>query len=165
MTASKNVVPLLILSAVLSQLCGQTNGEISGSVTDTTGAVIQGATINVRNTATSQVREVQTNQTGAYDVPFLIPGTYVVRVEKQGFRSAVRNDVLLQVGAVVRVDFTVDIGATESVEVQPFCSIDDGNYRSWDRNREPAHVELPDGRNYLQMAPQPKRVRRTGLGR
>src|SRR5947207_690810 len=119
MTASKNVVPLLLFSAALSQLCGQTHGEITGSVSDATGAVIEGATVNVRNTATSQVREVQTNQTGAYTVPFLVPGTYVVRVEKPGFKSATRNDVLLQVGAVARVDFTVEIGVvTESVEVQ-----------------------------------------------
>src|SRR5207244_12960615 len=83
------------------------------------GAVVEGARVIVRNTATSLVREVLTNQTGAYDVPFLVPGSYIVRVEKQGFKSATRSDVLLQVGDVARVDFAVDVGVlTESVEVQ-----------------------------------------------
>ena len=168
MTASKNVVPLLLLSAVLWQIDAQTYGEISGSVADATGAVIEGATVKVRNTATSQVREVQTNQSGAYDVPFLIPGTYVVRVEKQGFRSAVRNDVLLQVGAVARVDFTVDVGVvTESVEVRggsALLTTETTAVGTVIENRR--IVELPlDGRNYLQMvALSPNVSAEQGLG-
>src|SRR5579871_3229329 len=107
MSASKRVALLLVLSGGLLPVAGQTFGKITGAVTDASGAVIEGAAVNVRNTATGQVREVLTNQTGVYDVPFLIPGNYVVRVEKQGFKSATRSDVLLQVGDVARVDFAV----------------------------------------------------------
>ena len=122
----------------------------------------------MRNTATSQVREALTNQTGVYDVPFLVPGSYVVRVEKQGFKSATRSDVLLQVGDVARVDFTVDVGVvTESVEVQggsALLTTETTSVGTVIENRR--IVELPlDGRNYLQMvALSPNVSAEQGLG-
>src|SRR6202011_3708540 len=119
MSTTKVLLPVFLLSASLCHLFAQTYGKITGTIIDASGAVVEGARVIVRNTATSQVRAVATNQTGAYDVPFLVPGSYIVRVEKQGFKSATRSDVLLQVGDVARVDFTVDVGVvTESVEVQ-----------------------------------------------
>ena len=56
---------LFIVSAGGFRLSAQTYGEITGTVTDTTGASIDGALVSVRNTATSQVREVHTNPTGS----------------------------------------------------------------------------------------------------
>src|SRR6266566_2908962 len=140
MPVLKPLLPLFLLSAAVSHLFAQTYGKITGAITDASGAVVEGARVSVRNTATSQVREALTNQTGVYDVPFLVPGSYVVRVEKQGFKSATRSDVLLQVGDVARVDFTVDVGVvTESVEVQGGSGINYGDYLRGDGHREPAH--------------------------
>src|SRR5438067_13715417 len=166
MSALKRVLPVFIAS--LSPLFAQTYGKITGAVTDASGAVVEGARVVVRNTATSLVREVLTNQTGAYDVPFLVPGAYVVRVEKQGFKSATRSDVLLQVGDVARVDFTVDVGVvTESVEVQggsALLTTETTSVGTVIENRR--IVELPlDGRNYLQMvALSPNVTAEQGLG-
>jgi hypothetical protein len=135
-------------------LLGQTSGEITGSVTDTTSAVIEGASVTVQNLATGQVRQAQTNQAGAYDVPFLVPGSYTVRIAKQGFKSATRSDVLLQAGSVARVDFTVEVGiVTESVEVQggsALLTTENTAVGAVIENKR--IVELPlNGRNYLQM--------------
>ena len=169
MPVLKPLLPLFLLSAAVSHLFAQTYGKITGAITDASGAVVEGARVSVRNTATSQVREALTNQTGVYDVPFLVPGSYVVRVEKQGFKSATRSDVLLQVGDVARVDFTVDVGVvTESVEVQggsALLTTETTSVGTVIENRR--IVELPlDGRNYLQDGgPQPERLGRAGTGR
>src|SRR6266566_7099559 len=93
MPVLKPLLPLFLLSAAVSHLFAQTYGKITGAITDASGAVVEGARVSVRNTATSQVREALTNQTGVYDVPFLVPGSYIVRVEKQGFKSATPSDV------------------------------------------------------------------------
>src|SRR2546426_2640135 len=168
MPVLKPLLPLFLLSAAVSHLFAQTYGKITGAITDASGAVVEGARVSVRNTATSQVREALTNQTGVYDVPFLVPGSYVVRVEKQGFKSATRSDVLLQVGDVARVDFTVDVGVvTESVEVQggsALLTTETTSVGTVIENRR--IVELPlDGRNYLQMvALSPNVSAEQGLG-
>ncbi len=135
-------------------LFAQTSAEITGAVTDSSCAVIEGAAVTVQSTSTGQVRRVPTNQSGTYDVPFLTPGDYTVRVEKQGFKSATRSGVLLQVGAVARVDFTVEIGVvTESVEVQggsALLTTENTAVGTVIENKR--IVELPlNGRNYLQM--------------
>ena len=168
MTASKRVALFLLLSGGLLPVAGQTYGKITGAVTDASGAVIEGAAVSARNTATGQVRRVLTNQTGVYDVPFLIPGSYQVRVEKQGFKSATRSDVLLQVGDVARVDFAVEVGVvTESVEVvggSALLTTETTAVGTVIENRR--IVELPlDGRNYLQMvALSPNVSAEQGLG-
>jgi outer membrane receptor protein involved in Fe transport len=132
----------------------QTSGEITGTVTDTSGAVIEGANVTIQNTATGQVRQVQTNQSGTYDVPFLVPGTYNIRVERQGFKTATRSDILLQVGAVARADFNIEVGVvTESVEVSGGAALlTTENTAVGTVIENKRIVELPlNGRNYLQM--------------
>ena len=80
----------LILTAGLR---AQTLGTVTGEVKDSTGAVIPGATITVRNTGTNVPRSVTTNDDGIYNVPALNPGTYEVRVERRGFKSASRTNI------------------------------------------------------------------------
>ena len=75
MPVLKPLLPLFLLSAAISPLFAQTYGKITGAIIDASSAAVEGARVTVRNTATSQVREVVTNQTGAYDVPFLVPGS------------------------------------------------------------------------------------------
>jgi hypothetical protein len=84
------LVLCLILAA--TPITAQTFGEITGTVTDSSNAVVAGASVQVTNVATSQVRQVETNDTGNYTVPFLAPGVYQVRVEKPGLiRSPVSS--------------------------------------------------------------------------
>src|SRR5437867_5997114 len=100
---------LLIIALAAPPLSAQNFGEITGAVSDSTGAVITGAAVTVMSTATNQVRRVTTNETGNYSVPFLVPGLYDVRVENSGFKVATRKGVNLQVGAVARIDFSLEV--------------------------------------------------------
>src|ERR1035438_7423823 len=97
-----------ILAAVALPLCAQNFGDINGTVTDTSGAVVAGANVTVTNTATSAARQFQTNATGNYAAPFLMPGMYSVRVEHSSFRQTTRTEINLEVGAAVRIDFTLE---------------------------------------------------------
>ncbi|PYU19260.1 MAG: hypothetical protein DMG30_24760 [Acidobacteria bacterium] len=92
-------------------LFSQTNyGRILGIVTDQTGGVISGATVTVIDTQRGVARTLMTDQAGEYNAPTLIPGTYTVRVETNGFKKLERQNVLVEVGKDVRVDVTVQPG-------------------------------------------------------
>jgi hypothetical protein len=84
---------------------GQTFGELTGTVTDPSGASVSGATVTVRNTATNQLRTVESNEAGNWTVPFLVPGVYDLEANMQGFKTATRKGLILQVGDTSRVDF------------------------------------------------------------
>src|SRR5437879_3902581 len=76
---------------------GQTFGDITGVVTDPSGAVLVGATVSVTNTQTNATRTAGTNNTGNYSFPALLPGIYSVKVEMAGMQTEIRNGVQLQV--------------------------------------------------------------------
>src|SRR5215471_18748377 len=96
----------------------QTLGEITGEVTDPSGAITPGASVTATNMATNIARVTRTNEAGIYSFPALVPGTYQVKVESPGFQSAVRNNIELQVQQTARVDFTLVVGqAAQTVEV------------------------------------------------
>jgi Carboxypeptidase regulatory-like domain len=106
---------LLLAPAFLS---AQTAATIVGTVTDPSGGAVPSVTVKVTNDGTGFVREVPTNEAGHYRVTPLNPGTYTVGVEVTGFKSQVRNGVVLQVAAVLAVDFTLELGeVTETIEV------------------------------------------------
>ncbi len=94
-------------TAALAQTAG--TGALSGTITDPTGAVVPGASINVTNNATGETRESVTGQAGTYRVPLLQPGVYTVTIQKDGFKLAE------QTGVVVAVTET----ATLNVELSP----------------------------------------------
>jgi Carboxypeptidase regulatory-like domain/TonB dependent receptor/TonB-dependent Receptor Plug Domain len=71
---------------------------LSGTIEDQNGAVIPGATVTAVNTATTLERRTTTNSSGNYTIPLLPPGTYVVRVEVQGFAPVRVDNVVLNVG-------------------------------------------------------------------
>lgn len=96
----------------------QTQGQITGEVTDSTGAVVIGATVTVVNPQTNFTRQLQTNSAGNYTFPALLPGVYNVKAEMAGFQTEVRNGVELQVEQVARIDFQLSVGGVaETIEV------------------------------------------------
>jgi len=93
-------------------------GTISGLVTDPTGAVVPGATVKVTNTGTNVTVALKTNGAGAYSATSLNPGTYKVQAEAKGFKTALADNILLEVNASARVDLTLTVGqASEVVRV------------------------------------------------
>jgi hypothetical protein len=93
-------------------------GTILGTVTDTTGAVIGGAKVTVRNTGTGQERSATTSADGSYSIPELPIGTYSVTVSQAGFQTSVTTDVVVDVATERRVDAALKTGEVSTrVEV------------------------------------------------
>jgi hypothetical protein len=88
----------------------QTSGEITGLVTDSSGAVVSGANVTVTNKATGATRKVTTNSEGLYSFPSLLPGVYELRVEQSGFKTAQMDDIKLEVQQTARLDVTMEVG-------------------------------------------------------
>jgi hypothetical protein len=104
-----------------ASLQAQTTGSatIVGTVTDSTGAVVPGAKINVVNAETNFHFEGVTNQDGYYYVPYLRPGTYNLAVEAAGFKKYVRDGIELRTNDQPRIDIQLELGnVAETVEVQ-----------------------------------------------
>src|SRR5688572_8605484 len=87
-------------------------GSISGSVTDPNGAVVPGATVTVKNVETSIANSITTNDSGAFTVPFLLPGKYTVTVANTGFKTSVLENVTVGVDDRLSLDFKLEIGQT-----------------------------------------------------
>lgn len=98
---------------------GQTfRGTILGTVTDSSGAAVPGASVTIKNTGTGLTRVVTTSDDGSYSVPELPIGKYSVSVEKSGFKSAQVNGVNVEVAGEQRADVTLTPGeVAQKVEV------------------------------------------------
>lgn len=114
----------LLLAALFIAIPGlqaaaqEQTGTITGTVTDTSGAVIPEAAITITNTDTQVARTATSNATGSYTVPYLQPGNYSVKVEKEGFKVVTHSGLELRVGDVVRMDFNMPVGeVSQQVEV------------------------------------------------
>ena len=81
-------------------------GRISGQVTDSTGATVPNASINIENLGTHVSRTLQTNENGDYVATSIDPGVYSMTVEAPGFTKVVRERVQIEVGN----DFGEEIG-------------------------------------------------------
>src|SRR5580704_16080250 len=93
-------------------------GTILGTVTDTSGAVVPGAKVTVRNVNTGLERSSPTSADGSYALPELPPGTYKVTISQSGFQTSVTNGVTVEAATERRVDAALKPGqVTEQVEV------------------------------------------------
>jgi hypothetical protein len=151
--AYKSCLPSLLLSAVC--WCQAPTGEITGAITDPTGAAVAGATVTLTHPATNMQRSVMSNEAGIFALPALPPGSYDLRVEKPGFTTPVRTGIELQVGQVARLDFGLKVGnVSEVIEVTggaPLLDTETSGLGTVVENRR--IVDLPlNGRNYLQLA-------------
>lgn len=87
-------------------------------MTDASNAAVPNATVTVTNSGTGVSRSVTTNDSGAYTIVPLIPGTYEVTVGNAGFKTKVQSNVLLETGAVLKVDLQLEVGqVSERIEV------------------------------------------------
>lgn len=88
-----------------------TTATILGTIRDSTGAVIPGATVRVKNVETGAVRSATTDSTGRYTVPQLGIGRYELSAEASGFQTTIRSGIELTVGREAMVDFTLQVGS------------------------------------------------------
>jgi hypothetical protein len=97
----------------------KTSGTITGTVTDPSGAVVQGATVTLVNLATGATRNTSTNDQGSFTFPELGAGTYKLSVNKAGFKQVTHNNVELHVADVTALNVELPVGgAGEIVEVE-----------------------------------------------
>jgi hypothetical protein len=112
---------LLVFVAASSALFGQASsgtGSISGLATDPSGAVVPDADVVVRNVETNITRTLKTNEAGLYEAVALQPGSYEVKISKNGFATLSRTGITLSVGQRAVVDLRMQISATtETVTV------------------------------------------------
>ena len=73
-------------------------GDIRGSVTDPTGALVPGVTVTVMDTDTAVSKDFTTNNDGLYDTNSIVPGQYTITFTKDGFEQLVRGPITLEVG-------------------------------------------------------------------
>jgi hypothetical protein len=143
--------------ALITLLRAQTStGEIDVAVTDASEAVIVGARVSVIGAATgATARMTVTNSFGLAAIPLLNPGTYEVRVEKDGFKTLLRKGIVLQVTEVVSLRLSLELGATtQSITIAEQAPLVDTTTNAEGQvvgNQTMEQLPL-NGRNYLQLA-------------
>jgi len=150
---SKRILCVFLL--VLTAAAQVPTSELTGTVTDPSGAVVSGAKVVITSLATNIERSTETNAAGIYIAPALQPGTYSVRVTQAGFRAAQRSGIVLQVSQTARLNIQLEVGnVTETVEISALSEILDTETTTVGtviENRRIAELPL-NGRNYLQLA-------------
>ena len=108
------------LILAVSTLFGQGQyATISGTIADSTGAVVPAVAVRAINTGTGETHSAQTNDSGNYVIPLLKPGDYRLEAERTGFKRHLQAGITLETGTPVRIDIALEVGAvSDSVSVQ-----------------------------------------------
>jgi Carboxypeptidase regulatory-like domain len=97
---------------------GQASAGITGTITDSSGAVVPNAKVTITDTATSLANHTVSSSAGTYSVKGLTPSKYTVTVEASGFKKAVQENVTVEVSTTATIDVVVSAGAAnETVQV------------------------------------------------
>ncbi len=109
----------LILALLAGWAFGQSfTGTITGDVVDSSGAVVPNAKVELTEMATNVKRTATTNAEGRYMFPSLTPGTYIVTVEKDGFKDVKSGSIILTSQQNSRFDATLEVGTgVQTIEV------------------------------------------------
>ena len=147
-------VALAALFWAIPSFSQTSTGRISGSVTDQTGAVVAGATVDVTNVQTGVVRHLVTDQAGEYVAPNLSPGTYAVRAAAKGFKTLERQNIVLEIDKDVRADMQLAPGeVTQTVEVTSSVPLVDSQTVTLGGTLDNSTInDLPlNGRNFVNL--------------
>jgi len=149
------VLILLLISPNLTLHAQTSLGQISGTISDSTGAVIDGVTISATNSGTKAVRTVVTDASGFYIVTNLPIGDYTVQVTHTGFRGEERTGLSITADAHLTADFQLNVGAaTEAVTVSAVLgetlNTTSGELAHVIDTKQVANLPL-NGRNYTQL--------------
>lgn len=109
-----SAVLLLLLSGLMAhRAAAQTfSSSIAGTVTDSSGAVIRGANLELQNMSTHDVRVQKSGEDGTYNFTALLPGTYELRVSYEGFQTYVKSGMVLAANTAATVSVPLTIGKT-----------------------------------------------------
>lgn len=171
--AARTFAASLFVSLVGLFLCASlahaqaVTGNISGTVTDASGAVIVGAQVVVTNTATGVSQTLTSNDQGRYNAPDLVVGPYQVEASKSGFQNIVQKNINLTVGSQLVINLTLQVGrAQETVTVETAVSqVETQSTAISSLVSEKQMTELPlNGRNFAQLLNLSPGITPTGPG-
>ena len=113
------VLAVIVIGFSTSSVVAQKiTGDISGTVTDSSGAVVKGATVTATNNATGESRNATTSDAGFYRIVELPPGVYKVTASASGFKTATR-EAQVSISLVTQSDFQLQVGrVSETVQVE-----------------------------------------------
>ena len=152
--SSLAVWALVILCLCTVCMAQVTTGTIEGTVRDASGAVVPNATVTVTDTGKGTTLTKQSDSDGNYFVPNLLPGTYNLSVESQGFKKILQSNVVIDIDQKAQIDFALQAGgASETVEVTsapPLIRLDSSELGEVVGKREVQNLPL-NGRNFAQL--------------
>jgi hypothetical protein len=145
---------LLALSSFANLSAQVATGSIVGTIVDASSQIVPGAQVTVREINRNTTTSLVTDASGVFTAPFLVPGTYEVSVELQGFKTWIRRGIVLQVNDRLRIDATLEVGtlteATTVVADAPLVRTDSSEVGTV--IEEKAVKELPlNGRNFAAL--------------
>jgi hypothetical protein len=145
------LVALLLPGVAQAQ---QSSAAINGTVKDSTGAVVEGATLALVNSDTAVARTTITNSAGTYVFIDIPPASYSIKVAKPGFNSINQQQITMSVNQTATYDFTLSVGSTQqSVTVEASAvAIESSTSELGTVINEEAVKDLPlNGRNFTQL--------------
>ncbi len=156
---------ICLLAATVPAAAQFETGSITGTVRDTSGGVLPGVSVTLRNVETGVVQTSTTNESGVYEFFTLRPGRYEVLAELQGFTPTRLSDLTLSIGGRQRGDIEMGVGLSEAVEVSAGAVAleRDSSQRGQVITSEQA-VALPlNGREYSSLVLLTTGVRRSAI--
>ena len=143
---------VLLFPALATAQAGQ--ASVVGLVSDKSGAVVVGATVNLVSSSTGLTRTVHTGTDGAFSITNVPPGPYTITASQTGFAQQ-KSDVVLSVGAATNLNFALSpAGSEQSVTVQGLAPAIETNTATLHETVTPQQVEsLPiNGRDFSTLA-------------
>ena len=113
------IVGIAVLVVPVAGHAQVTTGAVTGTVSDSTGAVIAGAEVRLINTRTGVIQKATTDRVGNYQFLLVPPGVYAVEVENRGFKTFRRDGIIVEVNRSLAVPATLEVGVvSETIEVK-----------------------------------------------
>jgi Carboxypeptidase regulatory-like domain len=115
--------PSLLAAILFFFLCSHLNaqyenGSLVGTIHDSSGAIVSGASVTITNNATGITAKATSNSSGDYEIPSLRVGVYTISAKSPGFSDAVAKNITVSVGVRERIDLSLQVGSTQTtVEV------------------------------------------------
>jgi len=148
------LLPLLFVVAGVAALA-QANSELTGIVTDQTGAVVPDAKITLTDPATGSSKSTTSGATGLYDISGLNPANYNMKVTAKGFQGYAQNGIVVNVSSTARADVKLTVGAetqTVTVEADALAVQADSNVVSTLISSEQISQIATENRNFAALA-------------
>src|ERR1039458_2825013 len=142
---------LLLCVPLFSQA---TSGRIQGTGTDQSGGAMAGANVTITDVDRNVSRTLNTDASGAYNAPSLLPGTYKVRAEAKGFKATERQNIIVEVGGELRIDLSMQPGeVTQTITVtEALPMVETTNAELGGTLQSQVIANLPlNGRNFQNM--------------